>query len=86
MKKLGLVGGISWVSTIDYYRIINEGVNARLGGLNFAECVIVSVNFADFVRNNTAGDWDATADLLSTAAEQLKRAGAEGIVLCANTP
>ncbi|MBL0178017.1 MAG: aspartate/glutamate racemase family protein [Gemmatimonadetes bacterium] len=84
-KKLGLVGGISWVSTIDYYRIINEGVNARLGGLNFAECAIVSVNFADFVRNNTAGDWDATADLLATAAEQLKAAGAEGIVLCANT-
>ncbi len=85
MKKLGLVGGISWVSTIDYYRIINEGVNARLGGLNFAECAIVSVNFADFVRNNTAGDWDATAVLLATAAEELKRAGAEGIVLCANT-
>ena len=85
MKKLGLVGGISWVSTIDYYRIINEGVNARLGGLNFAECAIVSVNFGDFVRNNTAGDWDATAALLATAAEQLRRAGAEGIVLCANT-
>ena len=85
MKKLGLVGGISWVPTIDYYRIINEGVNARLGGLNFAECAIVSVNFADFVRNNTAGDWDATAVLLATAAEELKRAGAEGIVLCANT-
>lgn len=85
MKKLGLVGGISWVSTIDYYRIINEGVNARLGGLNFAECAIVSVNFADFVRNNTAGDWAATGTLLSTAAQQLKRAGADGIVLCANT-
>ncbi len=47
MKKIGLVGGISWVSTMDYYKFINEGVNSKLGGLNFAECVIYSLNFGD---------------------------------------
>ena len=45
MKKIGLVGGISWVSTMDYYKFINEGVNSKLGGLNFAECIIYSLNF-----------------------------------------
>ena len=48
MKKLGLVGGISWVSTMDYYQFINEGINKKLGGLNFAECIIYSLNFDDF--------------------------------------
>lgn len=85
MKKIGLVGGISWTSTLDYYRYINEGVNARLGGLNFAECIIYSVNFNDFQRFNAAYDWDATYELLSNAARHLKSAGAEAIVLCANT-
>ncbi len=85
MKKLGLVGGISWVSTIDYYRYINEGINERLGGLNFAECIIYSLNFDDFQRNNTANNWGATFELIADACENLKRSGAEAIVLCANT-
>ena len=85
MKKLGLVGGISWVSTIDYYRFINEEVNARLGELNYAECIIYSVNFGDFVRNNVSNNWDATAKLMTDACLSLERSGAEAIVLCANT-
>lgn len=85
MKKLGLVGGISWVSTIDYYRFINEGINEKLGGLNFAECIIYSLNFDDFQRNNTNGDWDASFNLLLNACKSLENSGAEGIVLCANT-
>lgn len=85
MKKLGLVGGMSWVSTVDYYRFINEGVNAKLGGLNYAECVIDSVNFNAFVSNNTAGKWDDTFDILLSACQKLEKAGAEAIVLCANT-
>ncbi len=85
MKKLGLVGGISWVSTIDYYRFINEGINEKLGGLNFAECIIYSLNFNDFQRNNTANNWEATFELIADACENLKRSGAEAIVLCANT-
>lgn len=85
MKKLGLVGGMSWVSTVDYYRFINEGVNARLGGLNYAECIIYSVNFNAFVSNNTAGKWDDTFGILLDACLNLERAGAQAIVLCANT-
>lgn len=85
MKKLGLVGGISWVSTIDYYRFINEGVNKKLGGLNFAECMIYSLNFDDFQRNNTANNWAATYELIYGACESLQKGGAEAIVLCANT-
>lgn len=85
MKKIGLVGGISWTSTVDYYRYINEGVNEKLGGLNFAECMIYSVNFDDFQRFNAAYDWDATFELLVSAAENLKKGGAEAIVLGANT-
>lgn len=85
MKKLGLVGGMSWVSTVDYYRFINEGINAKLGGLNYAECMIYSVNFNAFVSNNTAGKWDDTFRILLDACQNLEKAGAEAIVLCANT-
>lgn len=85
MKKLGLVGGMSWVSTVDYYRFINEGINAKLGELNYAECIIYSVNFNAFVSNNTAGKWDDTFEILLSACRNLEKAGAEAIVLCANT-
>jgi aspartate racemase len=84
MKKIGLVGGISWVSTLDYYRYINEGINERLGGLEFAECIIYSVNFNDVQRHGW-DNWDETFRLLSGACTHLKAAGAEAIVLCANT-
>lgn len=85
MKKIGLVGGISWTSTLDYYRYINEGINEKLGGLNFSECLIYSVNFDNFQKYNAAYDWNATFELLLNAAENLKKAGADCIVLCANT-
>lgn len=81
MKKIGLVGGISWVSTIDYYRFINEAVNEKLGGLNFAECIIYSLNFGDV----QAVQWNNSFDLLLGACESLERSGADAIVLCANT-
>lgn len=85
MKLLGLVGGISWTSTVDYYRYINEGINEKLGGLHFAECLIYSINFNDFQKYNAAYDWDASFELLANAAENVKKAGAQAIVLCANT-
>lgn len=85
MKKLGLAGGMSWVSTVDYYRFINEGINAKMGGLHFAECIIYSINFNDFVANNTAGRWDDTFRILLEACKSLEKAGADAIVLCANT-
>lgn len=85
MKTLGLIGGISWVSTIDYYKLINEGINEKLGGLNFAECIIYSFNYAVIKKNNDANDWDANLKLVAEAGEHLKNAGAKAIVLCANT-
>jgi aspartate racemase len=85
MRKIGLIGGISWVSTVDYYRYINEGINVRLGGLNFAECIIYSFNYAEIKKNNDANDWDKTLKMISEASMHLKASGAEAIVLCANT-
>lgn len=81
MNKVGLVGGISWVSTMDYYKFINEGVNAELGGLNFAECIIYSLNFGDI----QAVSWENSFELLLNACESLKKNGVDSIVLCANT-
>ena len=81
MKKIGLVGGISWVSTIDYYKFINEGVNSKLGGLNFAECVLYSLNFDDI----QSVSWVNSFELLLNACESLKKSGVDSIVLCANT-
>jgi aspartate racemase len=85
MKPLGLIGGMSWVSTLDYYKLINEGINEKLGGLNFAECIIYSFNYAVIKKNNDANDWDANLKLVAEAGEHLKNAGAKAIVLCANT-
>ncbi|MFT3911638.1 MAG: aspartate/glutamate racemase family protein [Ferruginibacter sp.] len=85
MKKIGLVGGISWASTVDYYRFINEETNKKLGGLNFAECIIYSVNFEKFRTYNAEYNWDATFELLTNAALKLKDAGAGVIMLGANT-
>lgn len=85
MQTLGLIGGISWVSTADYYRHINEGINEKLGGLNFAQCVIYSFNYADIKRNNDANDWESTFQMISKAGKHLKSCGVTGIVLCANT-
>src|SRR3954452_6991277 len=81
MKRLGLVGGISWVSSIDYYRYINEGVNSELGGLNFADCLMYSINFGALQERG----WDHALPLLLDACQRLRAGGAEGIVLCANT-
>ena len=81
MKKIGLVGGISWLSTMDYYKFINEGVNLKLGGLNFAECIIYSLNFGDI----QSVSWENSFELLLNACESLKMSGVESIVLCANT-
>jgi aspartate racemase len=85
MKLLGLIGGTSWVSTVDYYSHINRGINEKLGGLNFAQCIIHSFNYADIVKNNESENWDGTLMMVTKAALNLKQSGAEAIVLCANT-
>jgi aspartate racemase len=85
MKTLGLIGGMSWESTVPYYRSINETVKARLGGLHSAKLVLYSVDFAEVERLQHAGDWDAAGRLLADAARALQAAGAELLVLCTNT-
>jgi aspartate racemase len=85
MKTLGLIGGTSWVSTMDYYKAINEGINEILGGLNFAKCIIYSFNYADIKRNNDSGDWGNTQRMVNEAGLHLQNSGAEAIILCAVT-
>ncbi len=85
MKTLGLVGGTGWVSTVEYYRLINQGINAALGGHEFARCMLYSLNFGDIVRCNERNDTEGIYALLKDAIERVIQAGAEGIVLCANT-
>ena len=85
MKTLGLIGGISWVSTIDYYTQINKGINERLGGLNYSECIIHSFNYQKIKDNNDTDDWDSTLRMVVSASKNLEKSGAKGIVLCANT-
>ena len=85
MKLLGLIGGTSWPSTIDYYRLINLGINEKLGGLNFSRCIIYSFNYEDIRANHATNSWDKTLQMVSEAGIHLKNGGAEAIVLCANT-
>jgi aspartate racemase len=85
MKTIGLVGGISWVSTSDYYRLINERINQRLGGLNYAQCILYSFNFADIKQLNDRQDWAKTSELVTDVCRRLSVAGAECVLLCANT-
>ena len=85
MKTIGLLGGMSWESSIEYERLINEGVRGRLGGTHSADLVIRSYDFARIEALQAAGDWDAAGDLLAADAAMLERAGAEIIVLCTNT-
>lgn len=85
MKTLGLIGGMTWHSTVDYYRLINEGVHKRLGGSHSAEILMLSVDFEPVERLQDRGDWTAMGRLMAGAAQTLEKAGAEGIVLCTNT-
>lgn len=79
------MGGMSWVSTIDYYKYINEGINRRLGESNYARCVVFSVNFEEIKTMVFRNDWDAFLEVATGACKTLRGAGAEAIVLCANT-
>jgi aspartate racemase len=85
MKTLGLIGGMSWESTVPYYCQINERVKERLGGLHSAKLILYSVDFAQIEHLQATGQWDAAGALLAQAAQSLERAGADGLVLCTNT-
>jgi amino-acid racemase len=85
MKTVGLLGGMSWESTVGYYRAINEGVKNSLGGLHSAKIVMYSVDFDPIEKLQHKGDWEATAILLSEAAKNIQLAGADFLVICTNT-
>lgn len=85
MRTLGVIGGMSWESTLVYYRLLNEGVRARLGGLHSAELVLHSVDFEPIERMQSAADWDGAGERLAAIGARLEGAGAEALVLATNT-
>jgi len=85
MKVIGLLGGMSWESTALYYRILNQQVKQRLGGLHSAQLVLYSVDFQPIEQLQAAGEWQQAGEMLVAAAQNLERAGAQFIVLCTNT-
>lgn len=86
MKTLGLIGGTTWVSTVDYYRLINQQVNKKLGGSSSAKIILYSVNFAEFNPPTNPDEWGELTKKFSDISKTLARAGADCIVFCANTP
>ena len=85
MKTIGLLGGMSWESTVTYYQLINDAVKKELGGLHSAKIVLYSVEFAEIEEMQAAGNWDEAACVLAEAAQALERAGADFILICTNT-
>lgn len=85
MKTIGLLGGMSWESTLSYYRIINEGIRDTLGGLHSAKIVMYSVDFDPIEKLQSSGDWDGTARILAEAAQNIADAGADFLLICTNT-
>ena len=85
MKTIGLIGGMSWESSSEYYKIINETVKERLGGLNSAKCIMYSVDFEEIASLQHQGKWEELTKLMINFAQQLERAGADFIVICTNT-
>src|SRR6476619_5213294 len=84
-RVIGMLGGMSWESTAEYYRLANEGVRARLGGLHSARIVLASLDFAEIEALQVAGEWDRAGDILAAEAARLEAAGAELLLLCTNT-
>lgn len=85
MKTIGLIGGMSWESTVTYYRLLNEGVKRELGGLHSAKIILYSVDFAEIEEMQVSGRWQEAGKLLAGAAVRLERAGADCLMICTNT-
>ena len=85
MKTIGLLGGMSWESTVSYYQIINQKISKQLGGLHSAKILLYSVDFAEIEVCQSQGDWQRSADLLCTGIQALEKGGADFIVICTNT-
>ena len=85
LKTIGLIGGMSWESTVTYYKIINETVKEKLGGLHSAKCILYSVDFHEIEECQANGNWKKSGEILGEAANNLEKAGADFIVICTNT-
>ena len=85
MKTIGLLGGMSWESTVTYYQVINETIKEKLGGLHSAKILLYSLDFEEIERCQSSGDWEKSAAILRDAAQHLEAAGADFIVICTNT-
>ena len=85
MRRLGLIGGMTWHSTVDYYRLINAGVHERLGGSHSAELLLLSIDFEPVEEMQGRGDWAGMGRLMASWAKRLEDAGAEGLLICTNT-
>jgi aspartate racemase len=85
MKTIGIIGGMSWLSSVEYYRLLNEMVNERLGGVNAAKAILYSVNFEEIKTLTFAGDWEGISQLICNVARKLEAAGADCILIGANT-
>ncbi|MET8688257.1 aspartate/glutamate racemase family protein [Streptomyces sp. NPDC004732] len=85
MRTIGLIGGMSWESSAEYYRLLNERVRERLGGLHSARCVLYSVDFAEIERLQVKGEWERAGDVLAAAAKGVEAAGADLVLICTNT-
>ena len=85
LKTIGLIGGMSWESTVTYYKIINEIVKEKLGGLHSAKCILYSIDFQEIEECQANGNWEKSGEILGEAANNLEKAGADFIVICTNT-
>lgn len=85
MKTIGMIGGMSWESSVTYYQIINRTIKEKLGGFHSAKCLLYSVDFHEIEECQSRGDWERSADILAEAAVSLERGGAEFIIICTNT-
>ncbi|SOB72671.1 Asp/Glu/Hydantoin racemase [Anaerobutyricum hallii] len=85
MKTIGLIGGMSWESTVTYYQIVNKTIKQELGGLHSAKTLLYSVDFAEIEEYQANGEWEKSAEVLSEAAVNLQKAGADYIIICTNT-
>lgn len=85
MKTIGLIGGMSWESSVTYYQNINRAIKEKLGGLHSSKCILFSVDFEEIEQCQSKGDWDKSAEILADAARKLEGAGAEVVLICTNT-
>jgi aspartate racemase len=85
MKTIGMIGGMSWESSLEYYRIVNETIKEELGGFHSAQCVLYSVNFEEVEKLQHQGDWESLTRLMIDAAQRVKKAGADFLIICTNT-